>query len=405
MFIESFKMAISSILGNKARSFLTVLGVVIGVGSVILMLSLGEGVKKQVADLAEGFGTNIMAVVPGKIEKGKAFNPVSTIGVSTLTEKDVTILKDKADKVDNVSPLSLTGGALVYNGNTSNSAIIVSTTPSFINALSSIKVDKGRFITNEDLEKNKKVIVIGSTVKESLFKDEDPVGKIVKFRNIDFEIIGYLKTQQQAIKIGDVDSGAWSIIPRTTSTEITGSSQIFRIAMNAKASEDIGKAVDQVKSVVLESHQGTEDFSVLTQEDLIGIVGDILNLLTLLVAGIASISLAVGGIGIMNMMLVTVTERTKEIGIRKAVGAKNIEILIQFLIEAVVISFLGGFLGILTAFGLGILVEKILGILPVITLNFVVIAFSISFIVGVIFGLAPAIRASRKDPIEALRYE
>lgn len=405
MFFESFKIAIGSILSNKSRSFLTALGVIIGVGSVILMLSLGEGVKKAVSEMSEGFGTNIVAVVPGKVEKGKAFNPVTTLGISTLTERDVQKIKEKADKVINVTPFSLLGGALGYNNKLSTSALVLSTTPSFLDALSNAKLDKGRFINDEDLNQKNKVVILGSKIKEELFGGDDPLGKTVKFRNIDFSVAGYLKKSEEAIQIGDVDVGNYTIVPRTTGTEITGSDQIYRILMRAKSSEEISPAVDQVKKIVLENHSGTEDFSVLTQEDLVSIVGDILNILTLLVVSIAAISLVVGGIGIMNMMLVTVTERTREIGIRKAVGAKNSEILIQFLIESVVVSFMGGFLGILLAIGMGMMISALTSLKPVVDISFVLVAFSISFAVGVIFGLMPAFKASRKDPIEALRYE
>ncbi len=404
MFLESFKIAISSIFHNKARSFLTVLGVIIGVGSVILMLSLGEGVKKEVAEMVEGFGTNIIAIVPGKVEKGESFNPATTMGVSTLTEKDVDSIKERADKVRDVTPFTLIGGAINFDGKVSTGALVLSTTPSF-NKITTLDLEEGRFISEENLEDREKVIVLGASIKEDLFGDNDPVGEIVKFRNIDFEIIGYTKKRDETFQFGDMDISSYTIIPRTTGIDITESDQIFRIAMEAKSSEIVDEAVSQVESIILENHQGTEDFSVLTQEDLLNIVGDILNLLTLLISSIAAISLVVGGIGIMNMMLVTVTERTREIGIRKAVGARNLDILVQFLIESVVVSFLGGFLGISLAFGLGFLVDYFVGISPVINLNFIILAFSISFAIGVIFGLAPAIRASRKDPIEALRYE
>ncbi len=404
MLFESLKIAISSILISKARSFLTVLGVIIGVGSVILMLSLGEGVKKEVADMVEGFGTNIIAVVPGKVEKGESFNPATTIGVSTLTEKDVNSIKEKADKVRYVTPFTLIGGAINYDENVSNGALVLSTTPSF-NEVTTLDLEGGKFISDENLENRDKVIVLGASIKEDLFGESDPVGKKVKYRNIDFEVIGYTKKKETTFQFGDMDVSSYTIIPRTTGIDITESDQIFRIAMEAKSSEIVNEAVGQVESIILENHQDTEDFSVLTQEDLLNIVGDILNLLTLLISSIAAISLVVGGIGIMNMMLVTVTERTREIGIRKAVGAKNLDILVQFLIESVVISFLGGFLGISLAYGLGFFVDYFVGISPVINLNFIILAFSISFAVGVIFGLAPAIRASKKDTIEALRYE
>ena len=404
MFFESFKMAISSILANKSRSFLTVLGVIIGVGSVVLMLGLGEGVKKAVSETVEGFGTNSVFVVPGKVDKNKPFNPATTIGVSTLTEKDVDALKEKADKVKNIAPMTLIGGILGFGGKTSSSALTVSTTPLFAKA-TNMDIEKGRFISDEDLQNKSKVVVIGAGIKEDLFGDQNPIDQTIKFRNLDFKVVGYFKKPKQSLQFGDASFSSLTVIPRTTGVDITGTSQIFRIVMAGKTSESVKDATEQARQIILDNHQRTEDFTVLTQDDLVSIAGSILNLLTLLVVSIAAISLVVGGIGIMNMMLVTVTERTKEVGIRKAVGASNADILIQFLIESVVISLLGGLLGILLAFSLGTLISKLTSLSPVINLNFILIAFSISFVIGVVFGLAPAIKASRKDPIEALRYE
>ena len=404
MFLDNFKIAFNSIFSNKARSFLTVLGVIIGVGSVVLMLAIGEGAKNSVSKMIESFGTNVIFVVPGKIEKGKSFNPVATVGENTLTNKDVEDIQKKADKIKDVTPISLLGGSLVYNKQIASSAIMVSSTPALADAMNG-ELGGGRYINDDDINNKSKVVVIGSAVKDELFSDQDPVGKKVTFRDTTLEIIGYTKKKEQNFQFGGFSFAGFSTMPRTTAIDITKSDQIFRIICKADSNQNVDAAVSQIKSTILDNHKGTEDFSVLTQDDILGIAKDILDLLTILVASIAAISLIVGGIGIMNMMLVTVTERTREIGIRKAVGAKNSDILIQFMIEAIVVSFMGGLLGVLLAFAASFAVDRFTPLSPVIDLNFILIAFSISFIVGVIFGLAPAIRASRKDPIESLRYE
>lgn len=404
MFLESIKMALSSVIANKGRSFLTVLGVIIGVGSVLVMFSLGEGVKKSVSELVEGFGTNIIMIVPGKIEKNQPINPSATIGISTLSSDDIEELEKRADKVRDIAPMNLLGGVMEFNGKVSTSAVIISTTPSLNNTIN-IDIEEGRFINDDDLFQKRKVVVIGSSTKQELFGDKNPIGENVKLRNTDFEIVGYLKSKGDSIQVAGFDMANLTVIPRSTAVDLTGSDQIFRIAMESISSEEIDGAVEQVKSIILENHQNTEDFSVLTQDDLIGIVKSILDILTLLIVSIAAISLVVGGIGIMNMMLVTVTERTREIGIRKAIGAKNREILLQFLIESVVISFIGGLLGVLFAFVAGFFISRFTIIDPVLSFGFIIIAFTISFFVGVIFGLVPALRASKKDTIESLRYE
>lgn len=196
MFLDNFKIAFNSIFSNKARSFLTVLGVIIGVGSVVLMLAIGEGAKNSVSKMIESFGTNVIFVVPGKIEKGKSFNPVATVGENTLTNKDVEDIQKKADKIKDVAPISLLGGSLVYNKQIASSAIMVSSTPALADAMNG-ELGGGRYINDDDINNKSKVVVIGSAVKDELFSDQDPVGKKVTFRDTTLEIIGYTKKKEQ----------------------------------------------------------------------------------------------------------------------------------------------------------------------------------------------------------------
>lgn len=272
-----------------------------------------------------------------------------------------------------------------------------------LNLIELYDLQKGRFIDKNDLDEKRKVVVIGKTVASDLFEEKDPLGKKVKINQEEFEVIGVIKTESVS-NIG-IDANLLAVIPISVSKEMFKTNRVNRILLQVKTKNDINRVQKEVADLLKKRHQNNEDFSVLTQKDILTMFDEILSLVTALLSGIAAISLIVGGVGIMNIMLVSVTERTREIGIRKAVGATSGNILVQFLIEAAVISLIGGGIGVVISFIVSFLVGIYTPINPEITLWAILLAFGVSVGVGIIFGIMPAIKAARKNPIEALRYE
>lgn len=400
---EYLKSALSSIWNNKARSVLTVLGVVIGVASVTTLVSLGQGMKQDVAKLIQGFGTNVVVVLSGKIDVKNSQavnNPANFISGDILTTDDVEKVSNLPDIVA-VSPLSLVAGSLKFNDKTTTAAVF-GASPNFLQAMAVLSLDKGKMFTSNA---DGKVMVLGDNPRQALFGEVNPIGKTVNFGKEEFNITGTLAKSKSAGLFGsEVDS--FIIIPFDTATKLNKNQvKIMRIIIKAADKADVAAIKTKVHDLLLENHDGEEDFTVLTQDDLLGLFSTFLNLATALVSAIAAISLIVGGIGIMNIMLVTVTERTKEIGLRKAVGATKGAILSQFLIEAIIITFLGALLGLLASFAIGLVVAAKTELAPVITPSIIVIAVGVAVGIGLVFGLWPALRAANKDPIEALRYE
>lgn len=401
--IDNILSALSSIWGNKVRSFLTLLGVVIGVASVTIFISLGQGLKNDVSNLIQGFGTNVIVTLSGKIDPGgggpSSQNPANFLTLDILTEKDAKDIQNLKD-VTAASPLSPVAGNLQFEDKTASPAIFGSQ-PNVGKAFETLKVGKGRMFKADEGN----VIVLGSGPTNQLFGDDDPIGKKILLGKNEVEVVGSFKKPKTTALIGS-EIENMSMIPFNTSTEINdGNVKIVRIVSKAKDEADVDKVKDEIFDTLLANHDGEEDFTVLTQDDLLGLFNQFLNIATSMVTAIASISLIVGGIGIMNIMFVTVTERTREIGIRKAVGATKGAILVQFLTEAVVVTLVGGVIGLAIAFGVGEVVAANSALRPSITINVIVLAVGTSSAIGLIFGLWPAIRAARKDPIEALRYE
>jgi putative ABC transport system permease protein len=264
-------------------------------------------------------------------------------------------------------------------------------------------ISSGRFISDQDIDEKSRVIAIGKTVANDLFGERDPLGEKILVNNEEFEIVGVIETRSLS-NVG-IDANSMVVIPISVASEMFDTDRLHRIIMQVEDQEKISEIQQQVEDLILERHGGVEDFSVLTQEDILSTLDQVLSLMTALLSGIAAISLVVGGIGIMNIMLVSVTERTREIGIRKAMGATAGNILIQFLTEAAVISLFGGAIGVAMAFLASQTISKFSPIAPEISTFAIVLAFGISVGIGIVFGVAPAIKAARKDPIEALRYE
>jgi putative ABC transport system permease protein len=401
--MESIKTALLSIWSNKIRSMLTVLGIVIGVASVTILVSLGQGLKDEVSGLIRGFGSNLMFVTAGKIDtKGGSTvsNPGNFVATDILTLADISAIK-KVNGVTEVAPMSLVAGTVTYEEKPV-SGTITGTYPNFEKALEVLKIKDGKmFMTNTDGD----VVVIGPKVKKDVFGDVDAIGKTITISKRPFTIIGVFdEVKASSIFGGQFDS--IMVVPFDTGTALNKDKVVInRIIIKAANDAKVNDVKTEVTKAILASHAGEDNFSVLTQDDMLGLFDQFLSLATTLVSAIAAISLVVGGIGIMNIMLVTVTERTKEIGLRKAVGATKFAIATQFLVEAVFVTLIGGLIGLAISFAVGAIVAAKTPLTPSITPNVILVALSVSTVIGIVFGLWPALRAAQKDPIEALRYE
>ena len=400
--LDSLKSAFISIGSNKVRSLLTVLGVIIGVSSVTILVGLGEGLKKDVSSLIEGFGTNFITVIAGKIDtsaQNAQTNPANFISGDILTLQDVESIQ-KLENITAVSPIGLVAGELKRGEKVIGQAMF-GAYPNFLDVIEVLKIDQGQFFSSAESGKE---IVLSANGAKALFGDQNPVGKMVFVGKEEFQVIGTFQEVGNSSIFAN-EYGNLSIIPFGQASALNkGRVMVSRIGAKANGAANVKEVKQKIHDVLLANH-GEENFSVLTQDDILGLFDQFLSLATAMVSAIAAISLVVGGIGIMNIMLVTVTERTREIGLRKAVGATKRAILIQFLIEAVIVTLLGGLLGLAIAFLIGQIIAANTPLQPVFSLQVIATAVSLSVVIGVIFGLWPAMRAARKDPIEALRYE
>ncbi len=399
MIWENLKMASRSITGNKIRTALTMLGIIIGVSSVSLVIAIGNGVKAAVTDQVSELGTNILQVNPGSGGgEGGGFDFASALGSSTLTEKDVDTIK-RIDGVEAAAPFMFVSGVVTGNGKPAAGSMLIATTPELSRALK-LDIVKGRFINGGTA----KEVVLGGTSASKLFGD-DALGKKVTIRNQPYTVVGVTKKPDaDAMPMGPgVDSMIF--MPFEVGKGINNNSAAISEIDVRTDPNRVDEVKSEIKKRLEQNHGGQKDFTVMDAKEALKIFDQILAILTSFVAAIASISLLVGGIGIMNIMLVSVTERTREIGLRKALGATSGMVLNQFLIEAMVLTLLGGGLGLAFAWLAGVLVKSLTKIEAVFTLEAVLTAFLISTLVGIVFGIAPAIKAARMKPIEALRYE
>lgn len=411
MIWQNIKNALISIASAKLRSVLTVLGIVIGVFAVIVMIGIGDGVKNQVAGQITSLGSNTLTVTSGNIrqsstaKEGKqqsssSVNFGSAAGASTLTPTDASSIKSVSN-VNEVATFGVISSVVGYDNLTSNTAFIVATQPQYF-SIRNLKLSSGKFY-NYEAEKNaSQVAVIGDTTKTNLFGQADPLGKKITIRGKEFEVIGVVSPTESGLSFaGSTDDIIY--IPSSTAEKVAGKPEINRILVSVNKSENVDSVRKSIEEVLKSNHSGTQDFSVLTQKELLSTFDSILNILTTFVVAIAAISLLVGGIGIMNIMLVTVTERTREIGIRKALGATFGNIMGQFLTESVIISLLGGLVGLGLAYVAGFVIKRFAGITPIYSLKALMVALGVSFFIGIVFGTAPAIKAARKRPIQALK--
>ncbi len=400
--MDSIRSAALSLWAKKTRSVLSILGIVIGILTVSSLLTIAFNVRDQVEKSISGLGANLVLVLPGNVGGGGGFS--AQLGASTLTERDVAAIRSRVPEARQLSMSMLLAGTVTAGDKSVRSSVIFGASPGFEKAFS-FKIARGRFPDQEDENQRARVAVLGDTAARELFGDDSVVGKDVVIRGERFTVIGTLEQVSSAGNLGGPDFNSIILLPLETAWQMTNTRQIFRIAMQAPTPEDVVPLKNRVRDVLLAQHGGEEDFSVLTQDDLISLAGDILDLLTSMIGAIAGISLVVGGIGIMNIMLVTVSERTKEIGIRKAVGATRGAILGQFLVESVILTFAGGVTAVLLFVGL---VKAIASHIPIpLNVNPWVLGAALAFsaVVGIVFGVIPAWQASRKDPIVALRSE
>lgn len=405
MLFESFVMAFSSLKSNKMRSLLTMLGIIIGVGAVIAMVSLGLGVRDEVKNSIAGLGSNLIIVQPGARQTpGSRPDPGSS---RSLEMKDVRAIERDAKGVAAVSPMYSLRDQIVA-GNQNTISTITGATPEFL-TVRNHAVKDGVFFSQKDVDQRKRVVVLGPTVMKNLFGEgNSPVGKTVRIKNAPFYVIGVLEEKGQSMGGGDQDDLV--VVPLTTAQErLSSVTHLSAIFVEAENEEVIDSTMDEITEVMRRSHRITgskkEDFSIMSLKSIIETASQATQSITLLLGSIAAISLLVGGIGIMNIMLVSVTERTREIGIRKALGARYNDILSQFLIESISISVTGGIVGILVGLGLAYSI----GMLFQITVSFsvwpIILSFSFSVFVGLFFGIYPARKAALLHPIDALRYE
>lgn len=397
---EILMLALRSIRRNKTRSALTMLGIIIGVGAVILLVSLGQGLQDYITNQFEQLGANKVAVLPGKVslESGFSQGPPNFAG-SKLTIEQTEGIAKLGGAIEDAAAAVETPAAVKYKGK-SKYTTIDGITANYAK-ISNLEVAKGRSITEADVALARKVALLGQGLVDSLFGQSEALGKEVTIGEEKFMVIGILEKLGSGGGIGfDVDN--FVAVPITSGQRLSGNDYVQVITVQAKSKEEIPFAIAQTKKYLLKFLK-EDDFTVIDQSNLLTTINSILGVLTTALGGIAAISLVVGGVGIMNIMLVSVTERTREIGLRKAVGAKRKDVMIQFLIEAVTLSTFGGIIGIIIGIGGAAVINKVFP--ASVSLWSVLLSFFVSAAVGIIFGVAPAIRASKLNAIDALRYE
>jgi putative ABC transport system permease protein len=390
---EAFRVALGALRSNRLRSALTMLGVIIGVAAVVLLVALGSGAKQEVEDQVEGLGSNIIIVVPGKFELGSAPS------VSRLTLDDVSLLGRVVGDERRVA-VSVASGENVGVGRRETFVTVNGVNENVPNVFDR-PLARGEYITASDVDTRRRVAVLGSTVVRRVFGDVDPLGRQVSIAGVRFRVIGVF---EQVGSTFGVDRDTEVHIPVTAAQRLFGVDRIDALAVKAPRADDVEPLQERLTAALQDKYDG-EEFSAVTQTQILGAIGRILGLLTLVLAAIAAISLLVGGVGVSNIMLVSVRERTREIGLRKALGARQRDVLLQFLIEAVLLCVVGGLIGIGLGVGGSLLVAAVSPLPAVIAWWSPVLAFVVSAAVGIFFGVAPARRAGRLDPVVALRSE
>ncbi|WP_067149271.1 ABC transporter permease [Pseudotamlana agarivorans] len=403
--LNLFKIAYKAIILNKVRTLLTMLGIIIGVASVIAMLAIGEGSKESIRATISSMGSNMVTIRPGADDRGPARG--SGGNVQTLTLEDYEVIKESSELLSYITPVVNSGGQAI-NGSNNWPSTIYGVYPDFIN-IKVVGLQSGSMFTDAEVKSAAKVALIGQTVVDNIFLNGDnPVGQMIRFNNIPFKVIGVLEEKGENTFGQDQDDIV--VAPFTTvQKRILAIDYLNQIMASAISEDDAPEAVTQLTEILRTQHKlldnEDDDFTVRSMEELISTFSSTSDMLTVLLVAVAGISLLIGGIGIMNIMYVSVKERTKEIGLRMAVGGKGSDILMQFLIEAILISVTGGVLGVALGLGATVFIESFLHWPTSVALYSIVISFAVCAITGIFFGWYPARKASALDPITALRYE
>ncbi len=403
MYKESFLMAWASLVANKMRSILTMLGIIIGVAAVIALVSIGNGVKQDIQNSISSLGSNLLMVMPGA-PRTPGVRPTAG-SMKSLKVADYEAIA-KLDGVKAVSPM--TNGAYVVIYQNKNWTTSVSGVNANYLDVNNWTMKSGRFLSNKNIQNRERVAVVGKTVAKNLFGDEDPVGAEIRVKNIPFRVIGVLNSKGSGAMGNDQDDMV--IIPYTTAMErVDGIDYLRMLYVVAKDENGIDRLQSDIENLLRVRHgikdTNLDDFNIQNMNSIMETMEETTGTLTLFLGAVAAISLVVGGIGIMNIMLVSVTERTREIGIRKALGATYFVIVTQFLIEAVVISLMGGLMGIALGIGASKLISLASGMSTVISVPTIVLSFAFSMAIGLVFGIYPARKAAKLNPIDALHYE
>ncbi len=406
-FYQTLKIALRALRTNKMRSFLTMLGIIIGIAAVIAMMAVGAGARHVISQQIASIGSNIILVLPGSTTSGGL--RTGSGGAQTLTSDDVRAIMGECPSVEMAAPTTRSS-ALLVSGNMNWSTVVMGTTPELF-AIREWGVAAGRSMEQQDVDSAAKVCLMGQTVAENLFGSEDPVGKIIRIKKVPFTVIGLLDRKGQSPQGQDQDDAVF--VPLRTAQRNLVRTQtpnsVGAVMVKARNEALLGKAEEEIQSLLNQRHRITNgkeaDYSTRNLSEILAVAEQSSRAMSLLLGAVASISLVVGGIGIMNIMLVSVTERTREIGIRMAIGARKGDILLQFLTEAVLLTMIGGVTGIVLGAAGATVVSSILSWPTLISVESISIAFFFSALVGIFFGFYPARKAASLNPIDALRYE
>jgi len=401
LFLTILKVAMKSLMANKLRSFLAMLGIIIGVGSVISMLALGAGAQAQVMNRVSAMGTNLLIVRAGQGRRG----PRSSGAVKTLTLEDASAILEKVDGIDSLAPVVMGNAQCKYYNRNVNTSVVGSSFTYF--PIRSFEIGKGRSFNEIEAERMARVAVIGPMTAENLFEEADPLGETFKLKGINFRVVGVLKSKGDQ---GWFNPDDQVLVPYSTAMrQLFGLDYVREIDVQVCEGEALDRVAEDIAKLLRRRHRvrtpEEDDFHIRNQAEILEMASSVTQTFTILLGGIAGISLLVGGIGIMNIMLVTVTERTREIGVRKAIGARDRDIMRQFLYESLLISGLGGLLGVGMGAGIASIISMATQFTTVVRYESVLLALGVSASVGVFFGFYPARRAAAMNPIDALRYE